>query len=113
MPLLHRAIEVALLLGLMASIAYWGWQTGSDATRWMLAIGGACVIGALWLALRWIGAVSGRFCLIAELAVVGIAATAVWTAGSRAASETLLTAFGVHYALTWERLSRLARNAGA
>jgi hypothetical protein len=121
MPLFHRAIEFALMLGLLASVAYWGWQTGGDgAGQWMLAGGAAAVIGIIWIAIRFGGdrgtspiAVlrSGRVRLAAELVVIGIAATAVWTAGSRAASETLLTAFAIHYALTWDRVMRLVRPA--
>ena len=40
-----------------------------------------------------------------------LAATAIWTAGSRAASETLLTTALIHAALTHDRIRWLARAA--
>lgn len=120
MPLVHRAIELALALGLVASVAYWGWQTADDVTTgWLLAGVAAVVIALVWAIARFSGgrgflpvafSFSGRARLIAELLVIGIAATAAWTGGSRAASETLLTVFGVHYALNWERLVRMVKN---
>jgi hypothetical protein len=121
MPLFHRAIELALTLGLLASVAYWGWQTGEGRVgQWILAAGAAAIAGIVWILVRFAGgrgsspvAVlrSGRARFAAELVIIGIAAAAVWTAGSRAASETLLTAFAIHYALTWDRVMRLIRPA--
>jgi hypothetical protein len=39
-----------------------------------------------------------------EWTILALAVFGIWTAWSRAAGETLLTAGVIHYALSWERL---------
>ena len=53
----------------------------------------------------WLGqvAIPGPARLLGELGLLGLAATAIWLGGSRAASETLLTVAGLHLFLSWER----------
>jgi hypothetical protein len=48
-------------------------------------------------------AIPGWARLLLEAALIGAGAYGIWTSWSRAAAETLLTAFVIHYALTWER----------
>ncbi len=57
----------------------------------------------------WLGqvAVPGPVRLTGELVLLGLAATAIWLGGSRAASETLLTVAGLHLFLSWERAAWL------
>jgi len=45
-----------------------------------------------------------------EWALFGLAAYGLWSTGSRAAAETLLTAAALHYALAWDRLVWLLRH---
>ena len=45
------------------------------------------------------------------LTLIGIAAYGVWTSGSRAVAETMLTVFALHYAVTWPRTAWLPKNA--
>jgi hypothetical protein len=118
-PALHLAIRFLLELALVASVAYWGWHVGDDGPRGLLlAILAVAVFAALWGLFGTPGdpsrgrapvAVPGWARLLLELALIGVAAYCLWTAWSRAAAETLLTAFAVHYALTWERSRWLLR----
>lgn len=108
---LHLAIRFALELATLAAYGWWGWRLGDGGfTGMVLAILLPVLGGSAWAVFRTPGdgagralmPVSGPVRLVIELALVGIAAYGVWTAGSRAAAETLLTAWGLHYAVTWE-----------
>ncbi len=108
-----------LLLVAIASGLGWGvWRlvsSGAAAPAAGFAVAFATLI--IWLGLMTPGdPAQGRFGRIAvpgvarlagELVVLGLAALAIWKAGSRAAAETLLTVAGLHYALTWERVAWL------
>jgi hypothetical protein len=54
-------------------------------------------------------AVPGAVRLAFEFALIGVAAYGVWTSGSRALAETMLTAFALHYAVTWPRVAWMFR----
>jgi Protein of unknown function (DUF2568) len=54
--------------------------------------------------------ISGSARILLEVTILAIAAADIWTAGSRATAETLLTAAGLCYGVTWERLVWLARD---
>ena len=54
-------------------------------------------------------AVAGTLRILIECTLVGLATVCLWTAWSRAAAETMLTAFVLNYALTWERIAWLMR----
>ena len=117
---IHLAIRFALELVMWGAIGYWGWHLGGDGVmRWVLAIGFTLIAMVLWGVFRTRGDSSGRqdppvaipgiARLILELTLFGLAAYGVWTSGSRAAAETLLTVFALHYAVTWNRQAWLVR----
>jgi len=115
----HLAIRFALELALLASLAYWGWHLGDGGlVGVLLAVAIPMAAGALWGIFRTRGdtgaaeptvAIPGVLRLALEFALIGFAAYGVWSSGSRAAAETLLTAFALHYAVTWERAAWLVR----
>jgi hypothetical protein len=115
----HLAIRFALELALLAALAYWGWHLGNGGVVGvLLAVAIPVVAGALWGIFRTRGdtgpaeppvAIPGTLRLALEFALIGLAAYGVWSSGSRAAAETLLTAFALHYAVTWERAVWLVR----
>lgn len=117
---IHLAIRFLLELVMWGAIGYWGWQLGDGGwSSWLLAIGFTLFSMVLWGVFRTRGepagradppiAIPGLARLMLELALVGIAAYGVWTEGSRAAAETLLTVFALHYAVTWNRVAWLIR----
>jgi hypothetical protein len=116
---IHLAIRFALELVMWGAIGYWGWHLGDGPWRWVLAIGFTLISMALWGVFRTRGDSSGRqdppvaipgvARLALELALFGLAAYGVWTSGSRAVAETLLTVFVLHYAVTWNRVAWLVR----
>src|SRR5262249_2753868 len=115
----HLAIRFALELALLAALAYWGWHLGDGGIAGvLLAVVIPVATGLMWGIFRSRGdtgpaestvAMPGWLRLALELALIGLAAYGVWTSGSRAAAETLLTAFALHYAVTWERAAWLVR----
>jgi F0F1-type ATP synthase assembly protein I len=115
----HLAIRFALELALLAAFAYWGWHLGDGGVLGgLLAVVLPAVGAAVWAIFRTAGdtgqsrpvvAIPGPMRLALELALIGLAAYGVWTSGSRAAAETVLTAFALHYAVTWHRVVWLIR----
>lgn len=108
---LHLAIRFALELATLAAYGWWGWRLGdSGFTGMVLVILLPVLGGSIWAVFRTPGDGAGRALmpvpgpvrLVIELSLIGIAAYGVWMAGSRAAAETLLTAWGLHYAVAWE-----------
>lgn len=114
------AVRFLLELFGLAGFGYWGWS-----------IGGGGVAGGLLAALFVVAAaavwgvfrvkhdppgktdhpviVHGWLRLAIELGFFALAAAGWWLGGSRAASETLMTAVVVLYVVTWDRQRWLVR----
>jgi hypothetical protein len=112
-PWNHLGVRFVLELALIAGVAYWGWRIGDGGPLGLvLAILFPTLLGALWGVFGTpndgsrgapVIPISGKLRLLLEALIIGVATYGVWTSWSRAAAETLLTAFVIHYALTWER----------
>jgi hypothetical protein len=104
----------------LAGFAVWGWAVG-DGGLWggVLAVVFVVAAAAVWGIFRvrhdppgkteqpvvvpgWL-----RFAI--EIAFFGLAAAGLWLGWSRTASETLLTAVVILYAVTWDRQRWLLR----
>ncbi len=113
-PGVELVYRFGLELALLGGLGYWGWHLGSAApTRIALALLLPAVGAILWglfVSPRARVAVPGPLRLTVEVALFGLAAYGIWTSGSRAAAETLLTAVGLHYVLAWDRLVWLLRH---
>lgn len=108
---LHFAIEVAAL----AAIAYWGWTTQFGLTRWMAAIGLPLLAAVVWGVFRAAGdgpqpvvAIPGLLRLALELVVLGGAALLLWWAGQPTPAVVLIGLVLLDYALSYDRVWRLA-----
>jgi Protein of unknown function (DUF2568) len=105
---------------MLVALAYWGFHLADWFLALFLAFLLVTACGLVWTAFgtpndplrdsRPIVRIRGPVRLLLEFMVLGIAAFGIWIAGSRAASETLLTAAGLCYGVTWERLVWLARD---
>lgn len=113
-PLTIGIVRFALELAAIGGLGWWGWTLGGGGmTGTMLAIlipGFAFTIWGVFAVSNDPArnpnppvAIPGWMRLIIELSVFGLAAYGIWTSGSRAASETLLTGVGIVYAVTWDR----------
>jgi Protein of unknown function (DUF2568) len=51
MQALNDGFQVVLELIVLVSLAAWGWQEGSDVTRWLLAIGIPLAFAIVWFTL--------------------------------------------------------------
>ena len=114
-------VRFLLELVLLAALGVWGWRLGDGG----MAGGGLALLVPLIAAVLWgvfsvpgdpsrnpraLVAVPGVVRLVLEWALFGLAAYGLWSTGSRAAAETLLTVAGLHYALSWERIVWLVRH---
>lgn len=113
-PLTIGIVRFALELAAIGGLGWWGWTLGDGGvTGTILAILIPTIAFTIWgvFAVRDDPArnpnppvaVPGWLRLIIELSVFGLAAYGIWTSGSRAAAETLLTGVGIVYAVTWDR----------
>ncbi len=113
-PAVELAYRFALELALLAGLGYWGWHLGESAPlRIILAVLLPAAAATLWgfvVSPRARVNVPGPLRLTVEVALFGLAAYGIWTSGSRAAAETLLTAVGLHYVLGWDRIAWLLRH---
>lgn len=113
-PGVELVYRFALELALLAGLGYWGWHlAGSAPARIALAALLPAAGGIFWglfVSPRARVAVPGALRLTVEVALFGLAAYGIWSSGSRAAAETLLTAVGLHYLLGWERIVWLLRH---
>jgi hypothetical protein len=112
---LQAGIRFALELVMLGALGYWGWSlSSSSVVGAVLAIGIPVAVAALWVIFRPPGdrsagkasiiAVPGKIRLLIEIGLFALVIYGAWTAGSRAAGETLLTVSALHYALTWHRV---------
>jgi Protein of unknown function (DUF2568) len=119
-PATVRRLCLFVDLFMLVALAYWGFHLADGLLCLILAFLLVTACGLVWTAFgvssdplrdsRTIVRIRGPVRLLLEFMVLGIAAFGIWTAGSRAASETLLTAAGLCYGITWERLVWLARD---
>ncbi len=113
----NLALRGIVEAGVVGALAYWGYQAGGNsATKVLLALaapaGGFGVWGALDF--RFAGRLAEPLRLAEELAISGLAATALYTAGQPALGIALATVSVVHHALvylTGERLLKPAQPA--
>lgn len=113
-PRAQLVIRLILELGMLAGFAWWGWTLGGGGPlRIVLAIAFPLTAAVCWGAFTTPGdpsrgkdgpvAVPGAVRLGLELGLFLLCAYGIWTSGSRAAAETLLTFVALHYLLLWER----------
>jgi Protein of unknown function (DUF2568) len=119
-PATLRGFRILVDLYMLVALAYWGFHLATGILGLILSIFLVALCGLVWTTLgvssdplgdsRPIVSIRGPIRLLLEFMVLGIAAFGIWTAGSRAAAETLLTAASLCYGVTWERLAWLARD---
>lgn len=109
-----------LELALLVALGYWGWHRGGGGTAGVaLAILLPVAGGAVWGVFGTLGdpgrgrpvvPVPGPLRLALEVALFALGAYGLWTSGSRAAAETLLTVTALHFAVTYDRVLWLLRH---
>jgi hypothetical protein len=123
MPTPPKTVQLFAFLfeiGVLTALAYWGWHLAGGGIAGTVVAAVVPVSAALiWMALAAPG-LSGRqvrpivrtpgwLRLAIEGGLVAVAAYGVWTAGSRAAGETLLTAAGLLLAVSLDPVRWLLR----
>ena len=80
----NLGLRFVLELGALAAVAYWGWQTGDGATRWLLAIAAPTAVAVVWSLFVSPKArldVPRLVRLAVEVGVWAAAGAALWAAG--------------------------------
>ncbi len=116
MSLLNLALRVLLETGIVAALAYWGYQTGGSTTGKVLLAVGAPVVGfGIWGAVdfRQAGRLAEPLRLAEELVISGLAAAALYTAGEHALGWALAGLSLVYHALVYANGQRLLKVEGA
>ncbi len=119
-PAVMLAARFLLELFGLAGYAWWGWSIGNGGL-WggllaaILLVAAAAVWGIFRVRHDPPGKtdhpviVPGKVRFAIEIGFFALAATGFWLGGSRAASETLMTAVVILYAVTWDRQRWLLR----
>jgi Protein of unknown function (DUF2568) len=108
----NLALRGLMEAGVVAGLAYWGWQTGGGTFASIALAIAAPVVGfGFWGAVdfRRAGALAEPLRLVQELAVSGLAALALYTAGQHALGAALALLSIVHHALVYALGDRLVK----
>ncbi len=97
-------LRVGLETGVVAALAYWGYQIGSSTSTKILIGAGAPLLGfGVWGAVDFhrAGRLSERLRLVEELVISGLAAAAWYAAGQRFLGLVLATLSVTYHGLVY------------
>ncbi len=100
----NLALRALMEMGVVYGFGYWGWHAGgSGAARVALAVGAPLLGFGFWglVDFRGAGALAEPLRLVQELAVSGLAALALGTAGAPALGWALALTSAAHHALVY------------
>jgi Protein of unknown function (DUF2568) len=100
----NDGVRFLLELGLLASLAYWGWNEGGSVTRWLFAIGAPVLAAVAWgrfLAPKSSSRLSDRWRLLVEVILFGSATAALISAGQEWWGIVFGGLVGFHLVLTF------------
>jgi hypothetical protein len=107
---INLGLRALMEFGVVAGLAYWGIETGdSTAAKVLLGVGAPAVGFGIWGAVdfRSAGRHAELLRLLEELAISGLAALALFTAGRQALGVALAAVSIVHHALVYATGERL------
>ncbi len=110
-------LRVLMEIGVVAGLAFWGYETGGNAsTKVLLAVGAPLVGFGVWGAIdfRWMRRLAEPLRLVEELAISALAALGLITIGQATLGWALaMTSVGYHALvyLTGHRLLARSQNA--
>jgi hypothetical protein len=117
---LNLALRFALELALLAALGVYGWQAGTGAWRWLLALLLPLAAAAVWGIFRVpndggapVVQVPGIVRLLIEIALFALAVWALAAAGHPRWALALGGVTLLHYALSYDRVLWLLRGAPA
>lgn len=115
----QRIVRLVVEFSVLSAFALSGWQLGnSPIARAVFAIAVVALPSLIWFTVaapgdpsgtRGILSVAGRIRFLLEFTICATSAALMWMIWSRAASETLMTALLIYYAVTWERVAWLLK----
>ncbi len=112
-PAFTLALRVLMETGIVAAFAYWGYRAGAGTGMKILLAAGAPALGfGLWGAvdLHQAGRLAEPLRLLQELAISGLAAAAVYTAGQHLLGWALALLSAAYHALVYLQGGRLLKH---
>jgi len=119
---LNLALRFLLEMAALLAIGYWGFDQHSGVWRFVLGLGGPIIAAAVWATFAVPAdpsrsgeapvPVPGAVRLFIELSLFGLAAWALYDAGSPALGLILAGLTVVHYAISYDRVAWLLRQKG-
>ena len=109
---LNLGLRALMETGIVVGLGYWGYQTGSSGvSRIILAIGTPLVGFGFWGAVDFhqAGRAAEGLRLLQELVVSGLAALAIWSAGSPVLGALLAAVSVVYHTLVYGSGGRLLK----
>jgi hypothetical protein len=116
---LNLALRFLLEMSALVAIGYWGFDQHSGVWRFVFGIGGPVIAAAVWATFAVPADASrsgkapvpvpGAVRLLIELSLFGLAAWALFDAGSPTRGLLLGGSVAVHYALSYDRVAWLLR----
>jgi hypothetical protein len=100
----NDALRFFLELGVLASVAYWGWWEAHGPLRWVLAVGAPLVVAVVWgrfMAPKSSRRVADPWRLVLELLIFGSAVAALARVGDTIGAIVLGVLVATHLALTF------------
>ena len=110
---LNLILRVAMEVGIVVALAYWGHQTGSGATAWLWAILAPLIGFGFWglVDFHQLGRWSEPARLVQELVLTGVAALALIDAGQPALGVLLAAVSCIHHGLVYALGDRLIKQS--
>lgn len=120
---LNLALRFLLEVAALVAIGYWGFSQHAGILRFIIGLGGPLLAAVLWGTFavpddpsrsgKAPVPVPGVLRLALELTLFGVAAWALYDAGSPVIALLLAVLTAVHYALSYDRVAWLIRQKGS
>jgi hypothetical protein len=114
---LNLALRFVLELCMWYALGWWGWMQGEGVARWLFALALALAAMLLWGVFRVPNdggepkvEVTGRVRLLIETVLFAAAVAALAGEGRRTLAVVFAVVTAAHYAVSYDRVNRLARN---
>lgn len=112
---LNQTLRFILEILALAALGYWGWNTGTGITQYVLAIGAPLVAAAIWALFRVeeeapehpVVKVTGGVRITTEVTLFTVAVVLLYITGQKDFAFILALLMLVHYVLDYERVGRL------
>ena len=113
---LNLTVRFILELSALATMGYWGWNTGDGPFRWLLTIAAPLLAATIWGVFRVPGdpgkapvPIPPPARLLLEATFFGFAIWCLFATAQELLGWTMLIVTGLHYTLSYDRIVRFLK----